>query len=98
MVHANEEPQVSIIFILPTIRPVTADNMNYAIVFLAFILLCAMVYWYINGRKFYTGPLVEAEIGDVEVDSASSGADHDKKEGDLTHRPQSMLADVNREV
>jgi len=77
---------VSIIFILPTIRPVTANNMNYAIVFLLFILLCAMVYWYISGRKFYTGPIVEAEITDMEVESTSSGVEHDKKEGDLSHR------------
>jgi hypothetical protein len=55
-------------------------------VILAFILLCAMVYWYISGRKFYTGPIVEAEIQDVEVDSASSGHEHDKKDGELRDR------------
>lgn len=77
---------VSIIFILPTIRPVTADNMNYAIVFLAFILVCAMIFWYISGKKFYTGPLVEAEIGEEDVASSSSGTEHDKKEGDLRDR------------
>jgi amino acid transporter len=77
---------VSIIFILPTIRPVTADNMNYAIVFLVFILLCAMVYWYISGRKFYTGPIVEAEIADEEVDSSTSGMEQDRKDGELRDR------------
>lgn len=60
---------VSIIFILPTLRPVTALNMNYAVAFLGLILLAALSYWYIGGRKFYTGPLIEAEIdGDSEPD------------------------------
>ena len=77
---------VSIIFIMPTIRPVTANNMNYAIVFLAFILLCAMVWWYIRGKKVYTGPVVEAEVLDEEVDSSTSGMEQDKKDGELRGR------------
>jgi amino acid transporter len=83
---------VSIIFILPTIRPVTPDNMNYAIVFLLFILACAIIYWFISGKKFYTGPIVEAEIGDEEVDSSTSGAEQDKKEGELRDRTNHSLA------
>lgn len=42
--------------------------MNYASVFLVFILGAAAVYWYISGKKFYTGPIVEAQI---EEDSQS---------------------------
>ena len=53
---------VSIIFILPTVRPVTALTMNYACAFLALILLAAMIYWYAGGRKWYTGPIKEAVI------------------------------------
>ncbi|KAF2161356.1 hypothetical protein M409DRAFT_59074 [Zasmidium cellare ATCC 36951] len=53
---------VSIIFILPTIRPVTASNMNYAIAYLGGILIFATLYWFIHGRKFYTGPIVEADV------------------------------------
>lgn len=34
--------------------------MNYAAVFLVFILLCSAVFWYISGKKYYTGPIVEA--------------------------------------
>lgn len=60
---------VSVIFILPTVRPVTADNMNYAIAYLAGIFLAALSYWWVVGKKWYTGPLVEAEI----VDDVGSG-------------------------
>ncbi|KAH8789334.1 amino acid/polyamine transporter I [Hyaloscypha finlandica] len=52
---------VSIIFILPTVRPVTALTMNYASVFLVLIPGCAAIFWYISGRKYYSGPVVEAE-------------------------------------
>lgn len=53
---------VSIIFFFPTARPVSGENMNYAIVFMAFILLCSTAYWYIRGRKFYVGPIKETTI------------------------------------
>ena len=69
---------VSIIFILPTVRPVSGDTMNYAIAFLGAIFVFASIFWYLTGRRFYTGPLVEAEIdenasGDLKNGSGSSG-------------------------
>ncbi|KAL9592590.1 MAG: hypothetical protein Q9179_006562 [Wetmoreana sp. 5 TL-2023] len=81
---------VTIIFILPTVRPVAGDTMNYAIAFLGAILICAAIFWYISGKKFYTGPLIEAEIaedesGDIRNDLRSSGEfPRDKKTGDIT--------------
>jgi hypothetical protein len=45
--------------------------MNYAVVFLAALLLAAAVFWYIRGRKYYTGPLVEA----IMLNDDSSGAE-----------------------
>ncbi|KAK3669341.1 polyamine transporter tpo5 [Recurvomyces mirabilis] len=53
---------VTIIFVMPTALPVSADTMNYAVVYLGAILFFSTVYWFIRGRKFYTGPLIEAEI------------------------------------
>lgn len=70
---------VSIIFLLPTVRPVSADTMNYACVFLAFILLCAAVFWYAGGRRYYTGPIVEAAANDSEEDN-SGLSDHKEKD------------------
>lgn len=57
---------VSIIFILPTVRPVTALNMNYATAFLALILGAATLFWYVGGRRYYTGPLIEAQAEDTD--------------------------------
>lgn len=61
---------------MPTARPVTAENMNYAIVYLAGILAFAAVYWFVQGRKFYTGPLIEAAIdenGSIDRSSEEDG-------------------------
>ncbi|KAL9096737.1 MAG: hypothetical protein Q9165_001225 [Trypethelium subeluteriae] len=55
---------VSVIFILPTIRPVTAENMNYASVILAGMSIFAVIYWYAGGRFYYTGPRVKAQLLD----------------------------------
>ncbi|RMZ91401.1 hypothetical protein DV736_g1363, partial [Chaetothyriales sp. CBS 134916] len=71
---------VSIIFILPTVRPVTAQNMNYAIAFLAAIFIAAAVWWYAGGRKWYTGPIVEAEIEEIEGENGNRDPSLEKKE------------------
>ena len=71
---------VSIIFILPTVRPATALNMNYASAFLVFILGSALIWWFISGKKYYTGPLIEAEVGEESIgDSASEEVQREKK-------------------
>lgn len=69
---------VSVIFILPTARPVAADNMNYAIAFLGGIFLFAGAYWYIGAKKWYTGPITEAEA--VDGGSLRSSQEDAKKE------------------
>ncbi|KAF2863179.1 amino acid transporter [Piedraia hortae CBS 480.64] len=52
---------VTIIFLLPTARPVTAENMNFAVVYLIGIIVFALIFWHVHGKKFYTGPIVEAD-------------------------------------
>lgn len=51
---------VSVIFLMPTNRPVTAENMNYAVVILVGIFVFSMFYWFIGGaRKHYIGPRIK---------------------------------------
>jgi len=69
---------VSVIFLFPTVSPVSAVNMNYAIAFLGLILLFAAGFWFASGRRNYKGPLVEAEV--MSLDSGStSGTDYPEK-------------------
>lgn len=72
---------VSIIFILPTVRPVTALNMNYAAAFIALILIAAALFWYTGGRTYYTGPIIEARAGEGSESERPSIA-FDRKEDD----------------
>jgi hypothetical protein len=76
---------VSIIFILPTVRPVTSLTMNYASAFLVLILLAALIWWYAGGRRHYTGPIVEAVIVEESFDAMDSSIKENGKnvvEGD----------------
>jgi amino acid transporter len=44
-------------------------QMNYASAFLVLVLISAALYWYISGRKFYHGPIVEAQFEEEQSDS-----------------------------
>ncbi|OQO14761.1 hypothetical protein B0A48_00143 [Cryoendolithus antarcticus] len=79
---------VSIIFLCPTVRPTTAENMNYAVVFLSAILVFATAYWFAQGRKWYTGPLIEAEIH--ENSSQTSDEDLARKSKGEKEQEQAM--------
>lgn len=73
---------LSVIFMLPTVRPVTTDNMNYASVVLAVTLLISVIYWYLRGKRYYTGPRTRATTvphgGIVVTDEVASGHDPEK--------------------
>ncbi|KUI74162.1 hypothetical protein VM1G_10019 [Cytospora mali] len=69
---------VSVIFLFPTVMPVTADSMNYAVVILAFVFLVSMSYWFIAGKKYYVGPRTHAHVVDGMVVKQPSVAElHD---------------------
>jgi LPXTG-motif cell wall-anchored protein len=80
---------VAIIFLFPTVRPVTGENMNYAIAFLIAILIAAMLYWFIRGRHFYTGPIVEAQV--IRDDESGDG-DFEKKMDNEPFKPSGHTA------
>ncbi|KAK7525059.1 amino acid permease-domain-containing protein [Phyllosticta citriasiana] len=72
---------VSIIFILPTERPTTAANMNWAIVYLMGVIIFSIICWWFGANKFYTGPLVETEVANSDQGdgSRSSTEKYDEK-------------------
>lgn len=53
---------VTVIYVFPTIMPVTAENMNYVTVLIVAVMLFAVIYWYAAGRFYYTGPRVKAQL------------------------------------
>lgn len=47
---------ISVVLFFPTTKPVTATNMNYAIVVAGFVGLFSIGWWWAGARKKYTGP------------------------------------------
>lgn len=51
----------TVLFVFPPVLPVDGNNMNYCIVVFAIVLIISMVQWFVDGRKNYTGPIVEMD-------------------------------------
>jgi hypothetical protein len=49
----------SLIFFFPTESPITAQNMNYAVVVVGVVAIVGVVYWWYWARFFFRGPLRE---------------------------------------
>jgi len=66
---------VSVIFSLPTYLPVTKDTMNYAAVITGGVVLLAMIWYFIDGRRHYRGPhaYVTDKVGNVLNESGGEG-------------------------
>lgn len=47
---------ISVVLFFPTSKPVTATNMNYAIVVAGFVAMFSLGWWWAGARKKYTGP------------------------------------------
>jgi len=62
--------------------------MNYAVVYLAAILAFAAIYWFVQGRKFYTGPLIEADINE---DESQAGRSSDEEVNNKTEKYGQIL-------
>jgi hypothetical protein len=55
--------------------------MNYAIVYLMGIIAFSTIYWYAGGRKFYTGPVIEAAAVGSSDDRSSEEGDEKRQFG-----------------
>jgi amino acid permease (GABA permease) len=50
---------ISILFMLPTVSPITATNFNYTVFAVIAVLGFAWIYWLVSARKWFTGPRVQ---------------------------------------
>jgi amino acid transporter len=56
---------VTVVLFFPTANPVTALNMNYAVVVAGAIGIFAMSWWWLGARKTYVGPRVDEYPNEV---------------------------------
>lgn len=72
---------ISVVLFCPTSKPVTAENMNYAIVVAGFVALFSMVWWFAGARKKYTGPRTQDVLDGVDDGHAGmSGRDNESRD------------------
>jgi amino acid transporter len=65
---------ITILFMLPTVSPVTGTNFNYTVVAVAVVLGFAGIYWLVSARTWFTGPKVQGtaeELAAIEHELAS---------------------------
>lgn len=53
---------ISIVFCLPTSNPVTTQTLNYTVVAVGIIAVFSVGAWVVSARKWFVGPLREAEL------------------------------------
>ena len=67
---------ITILFVLPQVKPVTRDTFNYAIVAVGAVLLFSGGYWVLSAHRWFTGPRVQGtpeELAAIERDLALPG-------------------------
>jgi len=67
---------ICILFILPTVFPVTLGNLNYTIVAVAAVGLGTGLWWLLSARHWFTGPRVQGsaeELAAIEAELAAVG-------------------------
>jgi amino acid permease (GABA permease) len=67
---------ITILFMLPTVTPITRDNFNYTVVAVGVVVLYSASYWLLSARHWFTGPRVQGspeELAAIERDLATPG-------------------------
>ena len=62
---------ISILFVLPTVFPVTLGNLNYTIVAFAVVLGGTSIWWLVSARNWFKGPRVQGtaeELASIEAE------------------------------
>jgi len=66
---------ITILFMLPTVSPITHDNFNYTVVAVVAVIGFAGIWWVVSAHKWFTGPKVQgtaAEMAAIESELDAS--------------------------
>lgn len=67
---------ITVLFMLPTVNPVTRDTFNYTVVAVGFVFAFAGIYWLVSARHWFEGPRVqgsEEELAAIERELMAVG-------------------------
>lgn len=65
---------ITILFMLPTLSPITVSNFNYTVFAVLAVIGFASIYWLVSARNWFTGPRVQGspeELAAIEQELAS---------------------------
>lgn len=68
---------ISVVLLFPTVKPVTAKNMNYAVAVAGFIAVFSLGWWWAGARKTYTGPRTKDFLESVTTGNSSDSRHSD---------------------
>ncbi|KAG8749739.1 hypothetical protein FRC12_013255 [Ceratobasidium sp. 428] len=71
---------VAVILAIPTVRPVTKLNMNYASVITVGVMFCSLVWYFSGARKHYHGPTGNLGPAHSNHDNRSDKGQEDSEE------------------
>ncbi len=58
---------ICVLFVLPTVAPVTAANFNYAIVAVLVVLAFSGIWWLVDAHKWFKGPRVQGTAEELQA-------------------------------
>jgi amino acid permease (GABA permease) len=56
---------ITILFMLPTVSPITHDNFNYTVVAVVAVIGFAGIWWVVSAHKWFTGPKVQGSADEL---------------------------------
>jgi amino acid permease (GABA permease) len=56
---------ITILFMLPTVSPITVGNFNYTVVAVLAVLGFATIYWLVSAKNWFTGPKVQGSAAEL---------------------------------
>ncbi len=56
---------ITILFMLPTVNPITAGNFNYTVLAVVVVLGFAGIWWLVSARNWFTGPRVQGSAEEL---------------------------------
>jgi len=65
---------ITVLFVLPPVRPVTAMNMNYAVVAVGVVSMGVVGGWWGGARHWFVGPVANLEVAVVGSDAVAEKA------------------------
>ena len=56
---------ITVLFMLPTYKPVTWDTFNYTVIAVVAVIGFAGIYWLVSAHKWFTGPRVQGSAEEM---------------------------------